>query len=206
MCDHKESVRENRRRLSKALTLPGEPHWLNQIHSTLVHEVDSSEPASPLSCDGSSTSLSGVVCAVLTADCLPLFLSDRKGSRVAIVHAGWRGMADGIVDAGVLAFNTEPDDIIAWAGPCISGQHFEIGDEVRTALGGSDKAYRESPNSGKWLADLYQLAGERLAALGVSDYGHSSACTFRDHERFYSYRRDGECGRMASLIWLESRA
>jgi len=204
--DDAEHVKQNRARISAALNLPNEPIWLKQIHSTLLLDLDAVDISSVdiLTGDGSITTKSGCVCAVLTADCMPLFLTNRAGNQVAVVHAGWRGMADGIIEVGVLAFNDKPEEIIAWAGPCIGAEHFEVGPEVRTALDGSDKAYKESSNQGKYLADLYQLAGERLAALGVSNYGHSSACTYDDKERFFSYRRDGECGRMASLIWIDA--
>lgn len=206
--DNSDDVAENRRRLVDEQALPTQPVWLRQIHSTLVHDIGSDENSTAESTaalvgDGSTTSQAGVVCAVLTADCLPLFLTDTAGQKVAIVHAGWRGMADGIIEVAISAFNTEADNIVAWAGPCIGAEHFEIGPEVRSALGGSDLAYRESANQGKLLANLYALAGERLAALGVSNYRHSSACTFRDNDKYFSYRRDGQCGRMASLIWLE---
>lgn len=213
--DNPDDVAQNRRRLISELALPNEPIWLSQVHGTLVHKVGEvhkvgdelslGQTEQRLIGDGATTSQASIVCAVLTADCLPLFLSDRKGHRVAAVHVGWRGLADGIIEVAVSAFDAVPSDIVAWAGPCISAEHFEIGTEVRSALGGSDAAYRESANQGKLLANLYKLAGERLAALGVTDYGHSSACTFADSEAFFSYRRDGQCGRMASLIWMQAK-
>ena len=137
---------------------------------------------------------------------MPVFLTTRSGDRVALLHAGWRGLADGIIEHGVNTLDCPADQVLAWIGPSIGPNAFEIGDEVRQQLGGSDRAYTYSDNSTqankKWFANLYQLAGERFKQLGVHAYSHSQACTFSD-QRFYSYRRSGQCGRMASFIWFE---
>ncbi len=151
--------------------------------------------------DGSLTREQDVVCTVMTADCLPLLLCDAHGTRVAAVHAGWRGMADGIIENAVSQFDCQVEDIIAWAGPCIGPSKFEIGLEVKQQLGGESSHYQEI-SKGKVLANLYAICGSKLAALGVKNYSHSSACTFSDPSQFYSYRRDGQCGRMASIIWI----
>jgi len=159
-----------------------------------------------LTADGCYSFLPGVVCAILTADCMPLFLSSKSGDRVALVHAGWRGLADGIIEKGVEMLDCDVDQLLAWAGPCIGPSAFEIGDEVRQQLGGSDSAYKPSANSTKesvkWFANLYQLAGERLSEIGLHQYSHSEVCTYHDLD-FYSYRRTGQCGRMASFIWID---
>lgn len=151
--------------------------------------------------DGSITREQEVVCAVMTADCLPLLLCDVHGTQAAAVHAGWRGMADGIIENAISKFDCQAEDIIAWAGPCIGPSKFEIGLEVQQQLGGLSSHYQETSN-GKVLANLYAICGFKLATLGVKNYSHSAACTYSDSRHFYSYRRDGQCGRMASLIWI----
>ena len=145
--------------------------------------------------------------AVLTADCLPVLLCRRDGSAVAAVHAGWRGLAAGVIENTVAALGGEGDGLLAWLGPCIGFDVFEVGDEVRAAFLDVDEraaaAFRPSPQ-GRWLADLHALARQRLAALGINDvHAASNCCTHTQAERFFSYRRDPRCGRMASLIWLE---
>jgi polyphenol oxidase len=147
-----------------------------------------------------------VVCAVLTADCLPVLLCDRAGTRVAALHAGWRGLAAGVLEAGVDALGVAPAGLLAWLGPAIGPEVFEVGGEVRDVFLAADPAaaaaFRPS-SDGRWLADLYRLARLRLAAHGVSAVYGGGLCTFSDAGRFYSYRRERETGRMASLIWLE---
>ena len=200
--DSLQQVQQNRAALLTDHRLPGEPHWLNQTHSTLIKTVDNrtacSDPA-----DGAISNIAGMVCAVLTADCLPLFLCDDAGTKVGVVHAGWQGLANGIVEQAVLALGRPVDQIHAWAGPTIGVDHFEVGEEVSEQLGGSDLAYRDSPNSGKCFADLYQLVRERLQAVGVKNYTHSELCTYADANQFFSYRRDQTTGRMASIIYMK---
>jgi len=197
------AVQENRNRLRDHLRLPNEPVWLRQVHGTVV--VDAGTAADEPEADGAYTRQSGVVCAVLTADCLPVFLCDRAGSRVAVLHAGWRGLASGILEAGVKALGCAGTELMAWLGPAISVEAFEVGPEVREAMVRHDPEAGlafHAASKGKWRADLYQLAGQRLRAQGVQNIQGGQFCTFREKERFYSYRRDGVTGRMASLIWL----
>lgn len=200
--DDNAAVYENRRRLRQAL--PAEPLWLNQVHGTRV--VDAADPSQPRSADASFTQRIGVVCAVMTADCLPVLFCDRKGSVVAAAHAGWRGLAAGILEATVDAMSVEPGQLLAWLGPAIGPQVFEVGGEVRdiflAANGQAAAAFVARPN-GQWLADLCQLARLRLQAVGISAVYGGGLCTYSDPERFYSFRRDRITGRMASLIWLE---
>jgi len=202
--DDIESVNANRERLLTHYNVPSNPVWLEQTHSTDVLELGQRnlrDTGGALSADGSITRERGVVCAVMTADCLPLMLSNTQGTQVAAVHAGWRGMADGIIEAAVAKFDCEPSRIIAWAGPCIGPSKFEVGSEVKQQLGGLSSHYKPI-DEGKVLANLYAICGFKLAELGVTNYSHSSSCTYTDQRLFYSYRRDGQCGRMASLIWI----
>ena len=194
-------VARNRQLLVSQFNLPSEPVWLDQVHSTKVLEIGSSATALQPA-DGLITASPKVVCAVMTADCMPLFLSDQAGTKVAVVHAGWRGMADGIIEQAVGLFNQPPEQILAWAGPTIGPKYFEIGPEVKEQLMGPKEAYTASSNKGKLLADLYLLAGQRLAGLGVLNYTHAAYCSYADQQLFYSYRRSKVTGRMASIIYL----
>ncbi|MCG5515304.1 MULTISPECIES: peptidoglycan editing factor PgeF [unclassified Ectothiorhodospira] len=204
--DDPAAVMENRHRLRQALNLPNEPAWLHQVHGFQVVEAREVNPDKPPKADATITRIPGVVCAVLTADCLPVLFCDRVGGQVAAAHAGWRGLVAGVLEATVEAFDCPPMDVIAWLGPCIGPQAFEVGSEVRQAFidddPGADAAFVPSPQ-GRWLADLHRLARRRLHDCGVTQIASIEACTHSDPERFYSYRRDGETGRMASLIWLE---
>lgn len=193
-------VIENRRRLCTTLDLPTEPLWLNQVHGTQV--VQAEAPATRVA-DAAWTAQRGVVCAVMTADCLPILLCDRQGTRVAAAHAGWRGLVGGVLEATVAALNCA--DLMAWLGPAIGPDAFEVGDEVREAfakkLGPCEQAFQ--PYGDKWLADLYALARLTLQRAGIDRVYGGEFCTYRDADRFFSYRRDSRTGRMASLIWLE---
>ncbi|NND00063.1 MAG: peptidoglycan editing factor PgeF [Gammaproteobacteria bacterium] len=203
--DEAAKVQQNRQILKSHFCLPNEPVWLEQIHGTsvvsLARPAGKPLPADPPRADGAVSAQRGVVCAVMTADCMPLFLSNKAGTRVGVIHAGWRGLANGIIEQGVSALNEPADQVLAWAGPTIGQMHFEIDNEVREQLGGPDQAYAASTRPGKCHADLYQLAAFRLQALGVAQYGHSRHCTFAEAGYFYSYRRDQQGGRMASLIY-----
>ena len=200
--DDNAHVQQNRASLISDYGLPGEPRWLSQTHSTIVRHLDEGadcvDPA-----DGAISNIAGVVCVVLTADCLPLFLCNDAGTKVGVIHAGWQGLANGIVEQGVLAMGEAGDQLHAWAGPTISNKHFEIGNQVREQLGGSSLAYRDSANTGKCFADLYQLVRERLQAVGVKKYTHSQHCTFADSKQFFSHRRGRTTGRMASIIYIK---
>lgn len=200
--DDPERVADNRRRLREAAALPSGPVWLRQVHGTRVvaaHAVEGVPEA-----DGSWTDRPGVVCAVLTADCLPVVLCDQDGPRVAALHAGWRGLAGGILEAGVSALGG-PGGLMAWLGPAIGPEAFQVGDDVRQAFlardDGAGPCFRADAQ-GRWRADLYTLAARRLAAAGVQAVYGADHCTWSDAGRFFSYRRDGETGRMATLIWL----
>ena len=202
--DEPDAVSRNRDLLNGALALPAPPVWLDQTHGSDIVQLVPGKATAPIAADGSIAAAPGVVCAVMTADCLPLFLCNTKGTRVAAVHVGWRGLAAGIIEAAVTAFDDSPQELLAWAGPCISIAHFEIGEEVKQQLGGLAGAYRTGTQSGKYYADLPQLAAHRLADAGVNEITYSGSCTFADEGRFFSHRRDQQTGRMASLIWIES--
>lgn len=195
-------VAANRARLRRQL--PAEPGWLRQVHSARVVELGR-EPNPEA--DASFTRESGQVCAVLTADCLPVLLCDRAGSVVAAAHAGWRGLAGGVLESTVAAMQVPPQGILAWLGAAIGPQAFEVGDEVREAFVAqypqAAAAFVSQPTPGKWLADIYQLARIRLAHAGVQAIHGGGRCTFSEADSFFSYRRDGVTGRMAALIWLE---
>lgn len=193
-------VAANRARLRQGL--PSEPGWLKQVHSASVVETGAGVPQA----DASFTRQTGTVSVVLTADCLPVLFCDRAGSVVAAAHAGWRGLADGVLESTVAAMEVPPADILAWMGAAIGPQAFEVGDEVRqvfVAQHPQAAAAFVAHAPGKWLADIYLLARIRLQGLGVQAVYGGGRCTFTESERFFSYRRDGVTGRMAALIWLE---
>lgn len=182
--------------------LPVEPAWLRQVHSVRVAELGRD---ADLEADAAVARAPGLVCAVLTADCLPVLFCDRAGSVVAAAHAGWRGLADGILEATVAAMRVPSGEILAWMGAAIGPQAFEVGDEVRerfVALHHEAAAAFVPHRRGKWLADLYALARTRLVAVGVQAVYGGGRCTFGEAETFFSYRRDGVTGRMASLVWI----
>lgn len=191
-------------------SLPAQPGWLKQVHSARVvdlHKVDFHKPDADPEADASFTRQTGQICAVLTADCLPVLFCDRAGSVVAAAHAGWRGLADGVLEATVTAMQVPPGEVLAWMGAAIGPQAFEVGDEVRQAFVArhtdASAAFVPQPLPGKWLADIYQLARIRLKQVGVQAIYGGGHCTYQETDSFYSYRRDGVTGRMASLIWLE---
>lgn len=198
--DDPDAVAHNRASLGAALNLPVEPAWLDQLHGARVIDAGNAEPRRA---DASLARIPGTVCAVLTADCLPVLLCDAAGSRVAAVHAGWRGLAAGVLENAVAAL--ESSSLLAWLGPAIGPQVFEVGTEVRQAfvIPHPDSAGAFTPaGEGKWRADLYALARQSLRRAGVERIYGGGWCTFSDPERFYSYRRDGVTGRMATLVWL----
>jgi polyphenol oxidase len=206
--DHVEdapaAVAANRRALRTAAALPSEPAWLAQVHGTRVLDLDSSDPTGPA--DASVTRQAGRVCAILTADCLPVLLASASGECVAAAHAGWRGLAAGVIEAAVAAMGCAPRELMAWLGPAIGPRHFEIGPEVRDELLAQDPHAHAAfaPNErGRFLADLYSLARRRLAGVGVERVCGGGACTYAQSARYFSHRRDGRTGRQATLIWLE---
>ncbi len=233
--DDPAAVAENRRLVRVALKLPAEPTWLNQVHGVAVVDassrraanisasdatdarsiaVNAQNPASaegatsaaPPTADASVARGPGAVCVVMTADCLPVLFCDRDGTRVGAAHAGWRGLAGGVLGATIKSLDVPPSQLMAWLGPAIERDAFEVGDEVHEAflkLGAENAAAFRVNARGRWQADLYQLARNELARLGVSAvYGGGFKC-FADSERFFSYRRASRTGRMATLVWLD---
>jgi YfiH family protein len=200
--DDAAAVAANRRRLRETLELPAEPAWLEQVHGTAVAVLPRIDPGPA---DAAVTFQPGQVCAVLVADCLPVVLASRAGDRVGVAHAGWRGLAAGVVEAIVAALDCEPGSLVAWLGPSIGPGAFEVGGEVREAFlerdPGAGLAF-SAGSAGRYLADLPALARRRLASLGVGAVRGGGLCTHADAARFYSYRRDGVTGRMAALAWL----
>lgn len=197
-------VTQNRQRLHAALQLASEPVWLKQVHGTQVAQL----PALPdvIEADAVCSATAGSVCAILTADCLPVLFCDDAGTVVAAAHAGWRGLLAGVLENTVQAMNRPAQQIQAWLGPAIGPQAFEVGAEVRDAFIARDPQAAEAFIAGlpgKYFADLYLLARQRLQHRGVSRVYGGGLCTFTDAERFYSFRRDGVTGRMATLIWLQ---
>jgi len=210
--DDAQAVAHNRRLLNAALRLPAEPAWMEQVHGVEVLDLDlpksAGRAAGTSGADAAFTRREGNVCVVQVADCLPVLLTALDGSVVAGVHAGWRGLAAGVLEATVHRLAVEPRVLIAWLGPAIGPAHFEVGDEVRAAFLGHDAAVSGAfvANArGRWQCDLPALARARLAALGVAAVFGGSWCTYADASRFFSYRRDGRCGRMAALIWREGQ-
>ena len=194
------AVTENRRRLRE--TLPAEPVWLNQIHGT--HVVQANTARGVPDADASFTRTHNTVCAIMTADCLPVLFCARDGSVVAAAHAGWRGLASGVLEATLAAMQVPPGEVLVWLGAAIGPDAFEVGAEVRDTFIAShpQSATAFKPHQQKWLADIYALARIRLNACGVRAIHGGGLCTYTDAARFYSYRRDGVTGRMATLIWL----
>lgn len=192
---------EARARLRRVL--PSDPAWLQQVHGTVVVNLDVS--AAGAKGDAAITRSNGRVCAIQVADCLPVLFADRSATVVGAAHAGWRGLAAGVLEATIEAMQVPPREILAWLGPAIGPRIYEVGDEVRAAFLGRDAAASAafSPTRpGHWLLDLYFVARQRLSARGVTDIHGGGLCTHSDRDRFYSYRRDGPTGRMAALIWL----
>jgi hypothetical protein len=203
--DRPERVGENRARVRAALTLPQEPRWLEQVHGTGVVEIRAAEAGSPPQADAAIARERGVVAVIQVADCLPVLLAAADGSCVAAAHAGWRGLAAGVLEATVERLATDPKDLIAWLGPAIGPQHFEVGADVREAFLAQDPAAAvafRANERGRWQCDLLALARQRLQQAGVRQVFGGAWCTFADRTRFFSYRREGPCGRMAALVWL----
>lgn len=193
--------------------LPAAPHWLRQVHGVRVADLDLQQPPEP-EADAAVTSRRGVVCVVRTADCLPVLLAAADGSAVAAAHAGWRGLAAGVIEATVDALRARiapGTPVQAWLGPAIGPAHFEVGREVREAFLARDAGCGggfAAGSPGRWMCDLYALARRRLAALGIAQVSGGGLCTYADEARFHSYRRDVQhrgldaTGRMASFVWL----
>jgi polyphenol oxidase len=201
--DVPDAVSENRRRVREALALPAEPAWLEQVHGATVVSLDETVGGRA---DASMARTTGKICAIQVADCMPVLFADREGTAIAAAHAGWRGLSGGVLESTVRALALPPERLLAWLGPAIGPAGFEVGADVRDAFTRDDPATTKAfaPNAhGKWQCDLAALARRRLARLGLRDVTGGQWCTWSDASRFYSYRRDGQCGRMAALIWME---
>lgn len=209
--DDVELVQENRRLLERALELPSSPRWLRQVHGVDVVRfddvtVDAVVAGSEREADASVTSTPGVVLAILTADCLPMVLAARDGSEIAVAHAGWKGLAAGVLEVTVASMQASPDRCMAWLGPAAGPQVYEIGADVRDAFIAHDpraEAAFAATRPGHWLVDLYALARQRLADAGVHEVHGGTHCTISEPESFFSHRRDRNSGRMATLAWIE---
>ena len=200
---------ENQRTLAQFLPAP--PVWLTQRHGADVAEIDASNAAammaSPPAADAAVTREPNIVLSVRTADCLPVVFADRAGTTVGIAHAGWRGLVAGILEATVATLHCAPSEIVGWLGPAIGPRSFEVGRDVYDAFCAADANVAEcfiSSGNGKWFADLYEIARRRLARLGVSRVTGGDYCTMLEAARFFSYRRERDTGRMATLIWIEA--
>lgn len=202
--DKQHDVDSNRQRLQETLNLPAAPTWLKQTHSTTAVLADAHQQQSVPEADASFSDNVGIVCCVMTADCVPIVLCSPSTGEIAAIHAGWRGLCDGVIEATVKAMNTSAQDMIAWIGPCISQAAFEVGDEVRAQFIATDKAAQRAflPNAqGRWHADLVKISAQRLRYSGINGIYGGHFCTYREPERFFSYRRDNQTGRMATMIW-----
>ena len=211
--DDAACVDENRRRLAAALPDACEPCWLTQVHGTDVVEAGASATGHSPRADASWTRAPRVACAVLTADCLPILVTDAAGTLVGAVHAGWRGLAAGVLEAALDAMSADPSTLLAWLGPSIGPDAFEVGADVRDAFlsaaggpasGDAARCFRPGPASNKYLADLHGLARLRLSRAGVSRVASDERCTFGNPREFFSWRRDGPTGRMAFLVYRDA--
>ncbi|MDD2832976.1 MAG: peptidoglycan editing factor PgeF [Methylotenera sp.] len=206
VADDPVAVDKNRQLLSQYL--PSEPVWVNQVHG--VEVIDAAISNCLQNADASFTTKKNVVCVTMTADCLPVLLCDKQGSVVAAVHAGWRGLCDGVIEAAIQKMQVAPTEILVWLGPAIGPDAFEVGDDVRAQFIANDAQAELAfkPLAGKWLCNMYTIAKQRLSRLGVEQvFGatvNDDFCTYTDHSRFFSFRRDQSTGRMATMIWLES--
>ena len=203
--DNAEQVKQHRQALTQYLDLPNEPHWLDQIHGTKIITLNKQQQ-NPQA-DGSTTQEYQHACVVLTADCLPILITNTDGTQVAAVHAGWRGLLAGIVDLAIEPFHCPTNELLVWLGPCIGPLNFEINASIRQQFIQTHSAWDESFHQndiGSWFANLQRLAEIRLQELGVEHIHKDTRCTFEHLDTFYSYRRDGQyTGRMAHAIWLE---
>jgi len=204
--DETRKVANNRAILRAKLVLPSQPHWLKQVHSSKIIQVSNNSLPS-IEADGSFTQQTSQICVVLSADCLPILFSDRAGTTVAAIHAGWRGLANGIIETTLQAMGLANDSLLAWLGPAIGPEKFEVGADVKAIF--AAKAYNTIPafkslSADKWLLDIYQLARVNLAYFGVTHIYGGDQCTYSQSNRYFSYRRDGITGRMASLIWIDA--
>ena len=203
--DDPQAVIKNRAKLVEDLSLPSEPAWLEQVHSNKVICADDFTAGQTAQADASYTSKPAVVCVVMTADCLPVFICNQAGTEVAVAHAGWRGLHAGVITNTVKAMNSAADELMVSLGPAIGAEEFEVGEEVLHAFVDKNSANTSAfvaTKKGRYLCDIYQLARIELQSLGVKKIAGGDCCTYREEQRFYSYRRQQKTGRMASLIWF----
>ena len=203
--DELNTVLNNRKKLSQELKLPTEPFWLNQKHTDIAIQLKQNNlPKAPVA-DAAFTTIPNLVCVVLTADCVPILVCDRDGTTVAAIHAGWKGIASGIIETTVKAINLNPKKLLAWLGPAIGPQSFITGDDTRKIFLAHDVTSSQAftPHPEGFLANIYLLASQRLNSVGVDTIYGGEYCTVTQEDLFFSFRRDGaNSGRMASLIWL----
>ncbi|MDR1057433.1 MAG: peptidoglycan editing factor PgeF [Coxiellaceae bacterium] len=205
--DNLQDVLANRKKLSQDLNLPQEPFWLKQEHTNITVQVEKNISPIPVVADAAFTVMTGPVCVVMTADCVPILVCDQKGNIVTAIHAGWRGIAKGIITNTIKTMNTDPSQLLAWLGPAIGPQAFTVTQEVYDTFTAQlpDNRSAFTKYMEQYLANIYLLAANQLKQIGVTKIYGGEYCTFTQKEFFYSYRRDGETsGRMVSLIWLES--
>jgi YfiH family protein len=204
--DHKHHVEQNRQQIVQLAQLPEHPRWLNQVHGTQV--TQSKQWSAGTKADAISSQEKNHVCAIMTADCLPILLCNQQGDTVAAIHAGWRGLAAGIIEKTLHSFACDHSAIIAWLGPAIGPNAFEVGSEVVELFVKQDpqafNAFKQT-DSQHFLANIYLLAQQRLNLCGVTKIYGGECCTVSNPNRFFSYRRDGVTGRMASMIWIEDK-
>jgi len=204
--DQAETVAKNREYLIEIAKLPSSPYWLDQNHS--AHVIPSTKWQKNIQADAIFSSTPHHICTIMTADCLPILLCNHQGTMVAAIHAGWRGLAAGIIEQTVIQFSCLPSDIMAWFGPAIGSKQFEVGSEVYDAFcqrSPSAKHAFEQTDSTHYLADIYLLASQHLNKLGIHNIFGGHFCTVTEQQRFFSYRREGITGRMASMIWIEPK-
>lgn len=195
------AVAKNRQLLSQYL--PSEPVWLNQVHG--IEVLNAATSLCVQDADASFSKNKNVVCVTMTADCLPVLLCNKQGTAVAAIHAGWRSLCDGVIEATIKSLGLQSEDLMAWLGPAIGPKVFEVGSEVRAAFVAQDVEAEQafSPVGDKWLGDLYLIARERLSKQGVTQVYGGGECTFSNPSQYFSFRRDGVTGRMATMIWFE---
>ena len=199
--DNPQHVAQNRRDLESYLQLPTAPQWLEQVHGCQV----STDEQGLVQADASITAQTGRVSVVMTADCLPLLITDKYGTCIAAIHAGWRGLANGVIKETIRRMPARTQDLLVWLGPAIGPNQFEVGQDVFDTFVRQDEQYRavfRAHDTDKWLMNIYEAATLQLRSLGVSEICGGDYCTYEDAELFYSYRRDHQTGRMASLIWM----
>ncbi|KLN45625.1 hypothetical protein AAY77_14815 [Providencia rettgeri] len=203
--DIPNAVSENRQRLEALAQLPQQPVWLEQVHGTDVLQLVG-DKIHNRQADAVYSNQVGQVCAIMTADCLPVLFCNQAGTEVAAAHAGWRGLCNGVLENTINQFISPANEIIAWLGPAIGAEKFEVGKEVKEAFvnQSSDLASAFVPYNDKYLADIYLLARKKLRAAGVTKVYGGNFCTVSDENRFFSYRRAGKTGRMASLVWVNN--